>query len=145
MAQSVPFTYWSAEQAPGYAGMKADSTVDVIDSYPVATAGINAGVPVMRGTDPNTIVLGTTAANVIGISVHTHKIEETPYYPVGYTAPVCSFGDVWVMVNAAVTAGSGVYIDASGNFTDSTGTAVAGMTYMTSAGADELAVVRVRK
>lgn len=144
MAQSVPFTYWSAEQAPGYAGMKADSTVDVIDSYPVATAGINAGVPVMRGTDPNTIVLGTTAANVIGISVHTHKINETPYYPVGYTAPVCSFGDVWVKVEAAVTAGSKVYIDASGNFTDSTGTAVAGMTYLTSAGADELAVVRVR-
>lgn len=144
MAQSVPFTFWSAEQAPGYAGMKADSTVDVIDSYPVATAGINAGVPVMRGTDPNTIVLGTTAANVIGISVHTHKINETPYYPVGYTAPVCSFGDVWVKVEAAVTAGSKVYIDASGNFTDSTGTAVAGMTYLTSAGADELAVVRVR-
>lgn len=144
MAQSVPFTYWSAEQAPGYAGMKADSTVDVIDSYPVATAGINAGVPVMRGTDPNTIVLGTTAANVIGISVHTHKINETPYYPVGYTAPVCSFGDVWVKVEAAVTAGSKVYIDASGNFTDSTGTAVDGMTYLTSAGADELAVVRVR-
>lgn len=144
MAQSVPFTYWSAEQAPGYAGMKADSTVDVIDSYPVATAGINAGVPVMRGTDPNTIVLGTTAANVIGISVHTHKINETPYYPVGYTAPVCSFGDVWVKVEAAVTVGSKVYIDASGNFTDSTGTAVTGMTYLTSAGADELAVVRVR-
>ena len=47
MAQSVPFTYWSAEQAVGYAGMKADSTIDVIDSYPVATAGINAGVPVI--------------------------------------------------------------------------------------------------
>ena len=52
--------------------------------------------------------------------------------------------DVYVKVAAAVTAGSGVYIDASGNFTDSTGTAVAGMTYLTSAGADELAVVRVR-
>ena len=37
------------------------------------------------------------------------------------------------------------YIDeATGEFTDSTGTAVAGMTYLTSAGADELAVVRVR-
>lgn len=144
MAQSVPFTYWSAEQAPGYEGMKADSTVDVIDSYPVATAGINAGVPVMRGSDPTTVVLGTTAANVIGISVHTHKIEETPYYPVGYAAPICTFGDVWVKVTKAVTAGSGVYITAAGAFTDNTGTAVSGMTYLTSAGADELAVVRVR-
>ena len=144
MAQAVPFEFWSAEQAPGYAGMKADATVDVIDSYPVAVAGIEAGVPVMRGTDPMTIVKGTTAANVIGISVHTHKIDEEPYYPVGYTVPVCSFGDVYVKVNAAVTAGSKVYIDASGNFTDSAGTEVAGMTYIKGAGANELAVVRVR-
>ena len=145
MAQSVPFTFWSADQAPGYAGMKADSTVDVIDSYPVATAGIEAGVPVMRGSDPTTVELADDADKVIGISVHTHKIEETPYYPVGYTAPICTFGDVWVKVAAAVDAGDAVYIDeATGEFTDSTGTAVAGMTYLTAAGADELAVVRVR-
>ena len=144
MAQSVPFTFWSAEQAVGYAGMKADSTIDVIDSY-AAAEGIEAGVPVMRGTDPLTVALADDADKVIGISVHTHKINETPYYPVGYAVPVCSFGDVYVKVAAAVTAGSAVYIDeATGEFTDSTGTAVAGMTYLTSAGADELAVVRVR-
>lgn len=144
MAQSVPFTFWSAEQAPGYAGMKADSTVDVIDSY-AAAEGIEAGVPVMRGTDPLTVALADDADAVIGISVHTHKINETPYYPAGYAVPVCSFGDVWVKVGAAVTAGGAVYIDeATGEFTDSTGTAVAGMTYLTSAGADERAVVRVR-
>ena len=56
MAQSVPFTFWSAEQAPGYAGMKADSTVDVIDSY-AAEEAIDAGVPVKRGTDPPTQLL----------------------------------------------------------------------------------------
>jgi hypothetical protein len=56
-----------------------------------------------------------------------------------------TFGDVYVQVNAAVTAGTPAYIDASGNFTDSTGTAVAGMTYMTSAEAEGLAVVRIRK
>ena len=144
MAQSVPFTYWSAEQAPGYAGMKADSTVDVIDSY-AAEEGIEAGVPIMRGTDPLTVALADDADKVIGISVHTHKINETPYYPVGYAVPVCSFGDVWVKVGASVTAGDAAYIDeATGEFTDSTGTAVAGMTYLTSAAAGELAVVRVR-
>ena len=144
MAQSVPFTYWSAEQAVGYAGMKADSTVDVIDSY-AAEEAIEAGVPVMRGTDPLTVALADDADKVIGISVHTHKINETPYYPVGYAVPVCTFGDVWVAVAADVTAGDGVYIDeATGEFTDSTGDAVAGMTYLTSAAAGELAVVRVR-
>ncbi len=74
MAQSVPFTFWSAEQAPGYAGMKADSTVDVIDSY-AAEEAIDAGVPVKRGTDPLTVALADDADAVIGISVHTHKIN----------------------------------------------------------------------
>ena len=47
-----------------------------------------------------------------------------------------------------MVAGAGVYIDTDGKFTnedDADGTAVDGMVYMTSAVADGLAVVRVRK
>lgn len=132
-------------------GMKADSTVDVIDSF-AAEGTVYAGNVVERGTDPEKqVAASTTAANVIGIAIFENKVQfagtqpGTPVdYPEGYAVPVCTFGDVWVKTDAAVTAGTGAYINATGGFTDNTGTAVTGMTYMTSAGADELVVVRVR-
>ena len=141
----MAFNWYSYGQPIGVAGMKADSTVDVIDSF-AAEGAIPAGAVVERGTDPQKQVkVSTTPANVIGVAIFENKVEETPLYPDKYAVPVCTFGDVYVQVNAAVTAGTPAYIDASGNFTDSTGTAVAGMTYMTSAEAEGLAVVRIRK
>ena len=89
-----------------------------------------------------------TAANVIGVAIFENKAEETPLYPDGYAVPVCTFGDAWVTVVDDVVAGAGVYINSAGAFTnedDADGTAVDGMTYLTSAGKDGLAVVRVRK
>ena len=141
----MAFNWYSYGQPIGVAGMKADSTVDVIDSF-AAEGAVKAGAVVERGTDPaKQVKASVTAANVIGVAIFENKVEETPLYPDKYAVPVCTFGDVYVQVNAAVTAGSPAYIDASGNFTGSTGTAVAGMTYMTSAEAGELAIVRVRK
>ena len=147
----MAFNWYAYGQAKGEIGMKADSTVDVIDSF-AAEGTVHAGAVVERGTDPGTQVAeSTTAANVIGIAIFENKAtfayadpNDPVEYPEGYAVPVCTFGDVWVKVDASVTAGDGAYINASGGFTDSTGTAVTGMTYMTSAGADELAVVRVR-
>jgi len=139
------FDWYSYGQDKGLAGMKADSTVDVIDSY-ASEGAIACGKAVELGTDPaKQVKESVTAANVIGIAIFEQKVDASPLYPDEYAVPVMTFGDVCVKVNAAVTAGSPAYIDASGNFTDSTGTAVAGMTYMTSAEAEGLAVVRIRK
>ena len=141
----MAFNWYSYGQDKAVVGMKADSTVDVIDSF-VAEGAIPAGAVVERGTDPaKQVKASVTAANVIGVAIFENKVEETPLYPDKYAVPVMTFGDVYVQVGAAVTAGTPAYIDASGNFTDSTGTAVAGMTYMTSAEAEGLAVVRIRK
>ena len=140
----MAFNWYSYGQPVGVPGMKADSTVDVIDSFAAETA-IEAGQVVERGTDPQKQVApSTTAANVIGIAIFENKAQEVPLYPEGYAVPVCTFGDVWVTVEEDVTAGDGAYIDSDGKFTDSTGTAVSGMTYMTSAEAGGLAIVRVR-
>ena len=143
----MAFNWYSYGQSVAVEGMKADSTIDVIDSF-AAESAVAPGQVVERGTDPQTQVApSVTAANVIGIAIFENKAEETPLYPEGYAVPVCTFGDVWVKVIDDVVAGAGVYIDTDGKFTnedDADGTAVTGMTYMTSAGAGELAVVRVR-
>ena len=143
----MAFNWYSYGQDKAVVGMKADSTVDVIDSF-AAESGIAPGQVVERGTDPQKQVApSVTAANVIGIAIFENKADETPLYPEGYAVPVCTVGDVWVKVIDDVVAGAGAYIDTDGKFTnedDADGTAVTGMTYMTSAGAGELAVVRVR-
>ena len=144
----MAFNWYSYGQAVAIEGMKADSTIDVIDSF-ASEDGVAPGQVVERGTDPDKQVKASvTAANVIGIAIFENKAEETPLYPEGYAVPVCTFGDVWVKVIDDVVAGAGVYIDTDGKFTnedDADGTAVDGMVYMTSASADGLAVVRVRK
>ena len=147
----MAFEWYSYGIAKAVEGMKADSTVDVIDSF-LAEGTVYAGQVVERGTNPEKqVASSTTAANVIGIAIFENKAQfawvapGTPVdYPEGYAVPVCTFGDVWVTVDADVTAGSPAYINATGGFTDNTGTAVTGMTYMTNAGANELVVVRVR-
>ena len=143
----MAFAWYTYGQPVGVEGMKADSTVDVIDSF-ASEGGVEPGQVVERGTDPQKQVSASvTAGNVIGIAIFENKAQESPFYPEGYAVPVCTFGDVWVKVIDDVVAGAGAYIDTDGKFTnedDADGTAVAGMTYMTSAGAGELAVVRVR-
>ena len=144
----MAFNYFSYGQDVAVVGMKADSTIDVIDSF-ASEGGVAPGQVVERGTNPDKQVKASvTAANVIGIAIFENKAEETPLYPDGYAVPVCTFGDVWVTVVDDVVAGAGVYINSAGAFTnedDADGTAVDGMTYLTSAGKDGLAVVRVRK
>ena len=141
----MAFNWYSYGQPIGVAGMKADSTVDVIDSF-AAEGAIKAGAVVERGTDPaKQVKASVTASKVIGIAIFENKVDETPLYPDKYAVPVCTFGDVWVEVAEAVTAGGAVYLYTAGAFGSSTGSAVSGMTYLTSAGAGELAIVRVRK
>lgn len=139
------FDWYSYGQDKAVIGMKADSTVDVIDSF-AAEGAVNVGKAVELGTDPaNQVAESVTAANVIGIAIFENKVEETPLYPDEYTVPVMTFGDVWVEVSESVTAGDAVYLSTAGAWGSSTGSAVSGMTYLTSAGAGELAIVRIRK
>ena len=139
------FDWYSYGQDKGIAGMKADSTVDVIDSF-ASEGAIYAGKAVERGTDPAKQVKASVTANkVIGIAIFENKVDESPLYPDEYAVPVCTFGDVWVEVSEAVTAGGAVYLSTAGAWGSSTGSAVTGMTYLTSAGSGELAIVRVRK
>lgn len=141
----MAFNYFSYGQDVAVIGMKADSTVDVIDSY-AGEGAINVGKAVELGTDPaKQVKESVTAANVIGIAIFEQKADETPLYPDGYAVPVMTFGDVWVEVSESVTAGDSVYLSTAGAFGSSTGSAVSGMTYLTSAGAGELAIIRVRK
>lgn len=141
----MAFNYFSYGQDVAVIGMKADSTVDVIDSY-AGEGAINVGKAVELGTDPaKQVKESVTAANVIGIAIFEQKADETPLYPDGYAVPVMTFGDVWVEVSETVTAGASVYLSSAGAFGSSTGSAISGMTYLTSAGAGELAIVRVRK
>lgn len=141
----MAFNWYSYGQDKAVVGMKADSTVDVIDSF-AAEGAIGVGKAVERGTDPaKQVKASTTASKVIGISIFENKVDETPLYPDEYAVPVCTFGDVWVEVSESVTAGAGVYLSTAGAWGSSTGSAVSGMTYLTSAGSGELAIIRVRK
>ena len=139
------FDWYSYGQDKAVVGMKADSTVDVIDSF-ASEGAIAVGKAVERGTDPaKQVKASVTASKVIGIAIFENKADASPLYPDEYAVPVCTFGDVWVEVAETVTAGAGVYLSTAGAFGSSTGSAVSGMTYLTSAGAGELAIVRIRK
>lgn len=141
----MAFNWYSYGQDKAVVGMKADSTVDVIDSF-AAEGAIGVGKAVERGTDPaKQVKASVTASKVIGISIFENKVDETPLYPDEYAVPVCTFGDVWVEVSESVTAGASVYLSTAGAWGSSTGSAVSGMTYLTSAGSGELAIVRIRK
>ena len=84
----MAFNYFYYGQDVAVIGMKADSTVDVIDSYACEGTDIYAGSPVELGTDPaKQVAASTTAANVIGIAIHENKAQfawATPGTPVSY-------------------------------------------------------------
>ena len=159
MAQVPAFQWYQQDMPLAIPGMKADSTVDVVDSF-AAEAALNPGNAVIRGTNGDQIKPVTAAAdiaNVIGIAVHTHKAYEGTgaYYEEGYNVPVMTFGDVYVQVAGTVTAGGvvamGVTNDGAGFYAhgatvgEGTATDVAGMTYLAGGVAGDIVPVRIRK
>lgn len=148
------FDWYTRNYTEGFPGMKADTTVDVCDSF-VSEGGINPGEAVVRGTDPAKQVktaTATDAANVIGIAVHTHKdVPETrEYYEDGCNFSVMTFGDIYVEVAGDVIAGTTAALKTANGktiWTSTTdgGTAVAGMTYLDSGNEGEIVRVRIRK
>lgn len=154
MAQVKAFEWYQQGMPVAIPGMKADSTIDVVDSF-CAEAALNPGAAVVRGTGDQQVKPVSVAgdiANVIGIAVHTHKdySGEGAYYEEGYCLPVMTFGDVYVEVGGAVAAGGQVAMtvtDGVAAFVASgTGaTDVTGMTYLASGVAGEIVPVRIRK
>lgn len=149
------FNFYALEQAKGFPGMKADVTVDVVDSF-ASEGGIDPGEAVIRGTDPQKQVKAVASADdvakVIGIAVHTHKgpVEGGKYYEEGYCLSVMTFGDIYVQAGGDVTAGDAVAIEIGADgpifvASGGTGTDVAGMTYLESGVEGDIVAVRIRK
>lgn len=154
MAQVKAFEWYQQNMPIAIPGMKADSTVDVVDSF-CAEAALNPGAAVVRGTGDQQVKPVSVAGditNVIGIAVHTHKdySGDGAYYEEGYCLPVMTFGDVYVEVGGTVAAGGQVAMtvtDGVAAFVASgTGaTDVTGMTYLASGVKGDIVPVRIRK
>ena len=154
MAQVKAFEWYQQGMPVAIPGMKADSTIDVVDSF-CAEAALNPGAAVVRGTGDQQVKPVSAVGdltNVIGIAVHTHKdySGEGAYYEEGYCLPVMTFGDVYVEVGGTVTAGGQVAMtvtDGVAAFVASGegATNVAGMTYLASGVKGDIVPFRIRK
>lgn len=152
MAQVQPFNNYEIDMPVALEGMKGDSTVDVVDSF-AAEVAIKAGMPVIRGTDgAKQIKAASTSgdgAKVIGVAVLTHKEPEAAY-PIGYSVPVMTFGDVYVKAGGTVTAGDSVALTISGGTASfvasstSSAEAVSNMIYLDNGASGDLVRVRIR-
>ena len=154
MAQVKAFEWYQSGAPIAIPGMKADSTIDVVDSF-CAEVALNPGAAVVRGTGNQQVKPVSAAgdiANVIGIAVHTHKDYSGTgaYYEEGYCLPVMTFGDVYVEAGGTVAAGGQVAMTVTNSkaaFVASGGSAtnVAGMTYLASGVNGDIVPVRIRK
>lgn len=154
MAQVKAFGWYQQNMPIAIPGMKADSTIDVVDSFSAEKA-LNPGDAVIRGTGGQQVKPVSAAgdiANVIGIAVHTHKdySGEGAYYEEGYCLPVMTFGDVYVEAGGTVAAGGQVAMKVTNNVaafvaSGDGATNVTGMTYLASGVKGDIVPVRIRK
>lgn len=158
MAQTKPFTWYGYDDAPAFAGMKADNSVDVCDSF-ASEGGVNPGDVVVRGTDTQkqckVPAAVTSTDTILGIAVHVHREppeQGVAYYEDGYVLPVMSFGDIYVVAGGDVKAGDPVAVTidkgkvtySKGTKSDSANTIVPGLTFLDDGAKDDLVRVRVR-
>lgn len=88
---------------PAFAGMKADSGEDRVESFPVGAAGVDFGVVV--GTDAAGKLVAGPGTKVAGVAVHSHGCGSR--YQQFDCASVMRRGLVW----AKVTSGGAVTKD----------------------------------
>ena len=86
-----------------FAGMKADSGFDRVESYAVAADGLTAGVIV--GVDANGDAVAGKGTKAVGVVIHSH----TPLIPYkqGDCVSVMTRGLCWVKVAAGKTVAKG--------------------------------------
>lgn len=101
----------------GFAGMKADSGEDRVESFPVGTAGLGFGL--VTGTNATGELVPGAGTQVRGISVHSHAIPREAYEQFD-CASVMTRGLVWAQVTPAgtVTPGGPVSFAATGTVAD---------------------------
>ncbi|WP_237173033.1 structural cement protein Gp24 [Paracandidimonas lactea] len=107
-----------------FAGMKADSGADRVESFPVGAATLAFGV--VTGTDANGLLVAGAGTKLRGITLHSHTVPGATYVTTE-CASVMTRGLVWAKVTAAqvVTDGGSVYAAADGTVSDlNTNTAV---------------------
>ncbi len=158
MAQTKPFTWYGYDDAPAFAGMKADNSVDVCDSF-ASEGGVNPGDVVVRGTDTQkqckVPAAVTSTDTILGIAVHVHREppeQGVAYYEDGYVLPVMSFGDIYVVAGGDVKAGDPVAVTidkgkvtySKGTKSESANTIVSGLTFLDDGAKDDIVRVRVR-
>lgn len=145
-------TAYAETMKPGKAGMVANMTNWDGDTRLCETvAGIGFGKAVGQGSDAKGVRIGAAAATgFVGIAIRdvTLEISAGDKYLQGQNVAVLTEGDIWVVANAQVTAGQDVtFHKDNGTFStvaaDSNNFAIAGARWMTSAGAGELAVLRL--
>lgn len=148
MAQQKPFTWYQQGMAPGFPGMKANTTADVVDSF-ACEGGVNPGEPVVRGTDPEHQAKKAAASGKpIGIALHIHKeppeSDAEAYFPDGYSLSILTSGDVWVTAGGDVAAGDPVAYDTTKGFVKGAETTPSGNMFLTSGAANDVVRVRIR-
>jgi hypothetical protein len=145
-------TTYPIEMQPGLEGQVATQLND--DNSETrnceTTAGISFGRAVSEGANARGAVLGG-ATKFIGLTIRS--ITEVPIFPATATdmyqhhfnMGVMLAGDMWVRVVAAVTHGApATYNSTTGQLNPaSAGVAIPGSRYMTSAGAGEMALLRL--
>jgi hypothetical protein len=125
------------------AGMIGGSDFNTRTGVVETAAGIGFGLAVSQGAGDQGIILGGSA--FVGITVRDVAVgAEGTKYNQYVNAGFLTRGQIWVTVVSAVVAGAAVHYDTStGALDDSTGTAIPGARFVTSAGAGELALVEL--
>lgn len=102
--------------------------------------------PVMRGTDGEQVKLYDGTGVFRGLTEADVTIDGQTF-PEGYNTPVMESGVIWAMAGAACTAGGPVYWDAAtGKYSDTnTDDLIPNAEFDSSAGADELVKIRLRR
>ena len=116
------------------------------------TAGIGFGRIVSKGTGVKGAVLGGALADILGATVRDITLiaqagQTVDKYQNGDNMAVMNEGDMWVVVNSAVTAGATVtYLAADGTFAPAaTAVAIPGSRWITSAASGGLAIARLTR
>lgn len=110
---------------PGFAGMKADSGDDRVESFPVGAAGVPCGA--VCGTNAGGLLVAGAGAKIRGIAVHSHAIMcGKAKYEEGDCASVMTRGLIWALVKngGVVTKDGAVKFDADGTVHDAGATAL---------------------
>jgi hypothetical protein len=100
-----------------FAGMKADSGADRVESFPVGADTLAFGV--VTGTDANGLLVAGPGTKVRGITVHSHAVKNDTYVKTE-CASVMTRGLIWARVTAAgaVTKDGAVKFAADGTVAD---------------------------